>query len=70
MRNDRPTAVKPVVLGWGPEAPVAAGQPVGTAVYRSGNRAVARVQVAAAEPVAALPWWRRLWRQLTAFLAA
>ena len=70
MRGDGPTAVEPVVLGWGPEAPIAAGQPVGTAVYRSGNRALARVQVAAAEPVAPLPWWRRLWRQLTAFLSA
>jgi len=60
---------RPVVLSRKPEAPIEAGQPVGYAVYRSGPR-LARIEVAAAEPVAPQPWWERLWRRVVSLVAA
>jgi D-alanyl-D-alanine carboxypeptidase (penicillin-binding protein 5/6) len=69
VRDGRPVEIVPVVVSSQPQAPIAAGEPVGTAIYRCGRGVVARVPVAAAEPVAPLPWWQRLWRRLVAVLA-
>lgn len=69
VRKDRSVRFAPVLLSRGVEAPVARGDEVGTAVFRYGSRIVARVPVAAAEPVAPLPWWRRLWQELVGLLA-
>lgn len=68
VREGTDAAVRPVVLSSRPEAPVEAGQPVGTAVYRCGHR-LTRIPVAAAEPVAPEPWWQRIWQRLVSFLA-
>ncbi|HUF78324.1 MAG TPA: D-alanyl-D-alanine carboxypeptidase family protein [Thermoanaerobaculia bacterium] len=70
VRDDRRAEGLPVVLGRRLEAPVAAGEPAGTAVFRYDDRLAARVPVAAAEPVERLPWWQRLWRRLAAFVTA
>lgn len=69
VRKDRPVEIRPTVLSWRPVAPVRVGQEVGTAVYRSDARIVAKVPVAAAEPVAELSWWSRFWRELLTILA-
>lgn len=69
VREGTPVPERPVVLSRRPEAPIVAGQPVGFAVYRCGAR-LARIEVAAAEPVAPQPWWERLWRRVVSLVAA
>lgn len=69
VRHGTEIRVRPVVLSTRPEAPVEAGRPVGTAVYRYGPR-LAQVPVAAAEAVEQEPWWRRLWHRFVGSLAA
>ena len=70
VRKDRQVDIRPTVLSWRPAAPVRAGQEVGTAVYRSADaRILAKIPVAAAEPVAELPWWSRFWREILTLLA-
>lgn len=69
VRNGGAAGVTPVVLPRRPEAPVAAGDEVGTAIFRHGSRVIARVPVAAAEAVEPLPWWRRLWDGLLTLFA-
>jgi D-alanyl-D-alanine carboxypeptidase (penicillin-binding protein 5/6) len=69
VRKDRPLDVRPAILSRRPQAPIRAGQEVGTAVYRSDSRILAQVPVAAAEPVAELPWWSRFWREILTLLA-
>lgn len=64
-----PTGVEPVILSRRPEAPIAQGDEVGTALFRQGSRVLARVPVAAAEAVEPLPWWRRLWNGFISLLA-
>ncbi|HSL85169.1 MAG TPA: D-alanyl-D-alanine carboxypeptidase family protein, partial [Thermoanaerobaculia bacterium] len=68
VREGTPVPARPVVLSRRPQAPVEAGQPVGFAVYRCGLR-LARVEVAAAEPVAPRPWWRGLWQRFVSLVA-
>jgi D-alanyl-D-alanine carboxypeptidase (penicillin-binding protein 5/6) len=48
----------------GATAPVLRGDPVGRIVVHQGGRLVGEVRALAAEPVAGLPWWRRLWQRL------
>lgn len=69
VRDGAEVRGRPVVLSSRLEAPVEAGRPVGTAVYRFGPRLIS-VPVAAAEAVESEPWWRRLWQRFVSSLAA
>lgn len=69
VRKGQSVDVNPTVLSWRPEAPVAAGQEVGTAIFRSDDRILAQVPVGAAEPVEELPWWSRFWQEILTYLA-
>lgn len=52
----------------GVRAPVAPGEPVGRILVAHGGRIVGEAPALAAESVAELPWWRRLWQRVaTAF---
>lgn len=71
LRAPRGTTVpfEVLVVGDGATAPVAAGDPVGRIVVRQGGRVIGDSPALAAESVAPLPWWRRVWQSVTAALA-
>lgn len=58
-----------LVVGEGAEAPVAPGDQVGRIVVRQGGRVIGDSPALAAEAVAELPWWRRVWQSVVAALA-
>ncbi|HEX2163582.1 MAG TPA: D-alanyl-D-alanine carboxypeptidase family protein, partial [Thermoanaerobaculia bacterium] len=58
-----------LVVPDGAQAPVAAGEPVGRIVVRQGERVIGETPALAAEAVAEVPWWQRMWNRFAAAIA-
>jgi serine-type D-Ala-D-Ala carboxypeptidase (penicillin-binding protein 5/6) len=58
-----------LVVPSGASAPVAPGQEVGRIVVRQGDRVIGESPALAAESVAEVPWWQRLWNRMATALA-